>query len=560
MKLYPTLLTSLTLSYSLIYASNSCEISGTIKYTNAIYKGECKANKEHGEGTLTYNTKASYSGSWIDGHRSGYGIKKDSHHRVIYEGDWLKDKRDGQGKAYFGNAFYSGMWRENLKDGYGVYKFNNGATYKGEWVKNSKEGYGTLIYPDGSNYTGEWLNNKKNGYGTLIYNNAEKYEGEWLNDKRHGEGSYFFSHDSYYQGNWKKNKKNGYGLLVYSSGDIYSGEWLNDKRHGQGAKTTQYETCRGEWKNDKLWSLSNTNSYNSAYNYFNETRKTAGLNSLKRNKKLQRAAQNHSNYIRYHKKNLHGLAFHTEQRRAKLFTGVAPSDRAIAEGYLSKSVQEGIAHNCTPEGSINALMTAIYHRFTILSLSVDEVGIGFTQERKSTSRNFVHNPANSKLNKLCKSSDFKYGRYYTNICANKKIKVDATLYTNAKESILKKNPKYVLWPAADTRNNLYKFSGEVPDPMPDYKETGNPISIEFNPYYFKSKIELVSFKLFAGVSEISKTRILTKKTDLHHKFTEYQFALFPLKVLEKNSTYRAEFIYKIESKLKRINWSFKTKA
>ncbi len=52
-----------------------------------------------------------------------------------------------------------------------------------------------------------------------------------------------------------------------------------------------------------------------------------------------------------------------------------------------------------------------------------------------------------------------------------------------------------------------------------------------------------SFKLFKGDNEIKEKRVLTENTDPNNRFSEYEFALFPLKVLEKNQEYRAEFKY-----------------
>ena len=199
-------------------------------------------------------------------------------------------------------------------------------------------------------------------------------------------------------------------------------------------------------------------------------------------------------------------------------------------------------------------MTGIYHRFTILSFDTNELGIGFTSQNNTT-QNFVHNPSNSFLNKLCTKSDFKSGTYYTNVCKNTKLKIAKKLYDDAKNKVLKKNPKYVLWPADSSKDNLYRFSGEVPDPMPNYKETGNPISIEFNPYYYTNKIKMKSFRLFLNNKEIKKTHILTKKNDPNKLFSSLQFALYSIDRLQRRSLYRVEFTFTHKSKKETIYWS-----
>ncbi len=61
-------------------------------------------------------------------------------------------------------------------------------------------------------------------------------------------------------------------------------------------------------------------------------------------------------------------------------------------------IGEGISNFCTAKESINSLMTAIYHRFGILSFSKNEVGIGFTNDPKILKRNFVYDMGSSRLN------------------------------------------------------------------------------------------------------------------------------------------------------------------
>jgi len=262
--------------------------------------------------------------------------------------------------------------------------------------------------------------------------------------------------------------------------------------------------------------------------------------------------------ITIHDDELEGLEYHKEKNGKEGFTGINASDRAIAQGYFSNNVGEGLSHRKTAKMSINGLMTAIYHRFGILSFTKNEVGIGFTQDSRELTRNFVHNTGNSNLNYLCQHDNYISGRYYYKVCADLGHKIENDDFTNAINDIKKKNPKYVIWPTKNSIDNLYKFSGEVPDPMPDYNQTGYPISIQFNDYYYPNDIKMQSFKLFKNKKEIKETRILTKETDPNKHFSKYEFALFPLNVLEKNTTYNVVFKYKYINMIKSIEWSFKT--
>jgi len=403
----------------------------------------------------------------------------------------------------------------------------------------------------------EQTTNKCNGTGTISYSNST-YVGECKDDKKEGKGVLTFHSGAKYEGEYKNDKIEGKGTFYYTNGDIYIGEWKEGKREGKGEYTTQYGTYSGIWIDGDLDEVTNQNTYQEAYTYFNKIRKQAGMIELEVDGILEDAAQSHSNYITIHNATLKGLEYHREEIGKDGFTGITSSDRAIKQGYFSKSVGEGISHRKTAQMSINALMTAIYHRFGILTFTKDEVGFGFTQDSQELTRNFVHNTGNSNLNDLCQNNNYSSGRYYYKVCADLTHRIETKDYNSAKNSIKKSNPKYVLWPSNNSLDNLYKFSGETPDPMPDYNQTGNPISIQFNNYYYPNTITLQSFKLFKNNKEITRTRILKKDTDPNNRFSEYQFALFPLDVLDRDTTYQAEFEYKYNGIIKDIRWSFKT--
>jgi len=373
-----------------------------------------------------------------------------------------------------------------------------------------------------------------------------------------GQGTIEYSNGSIYKGECKKNNRDGHGVITYYWGDKYDGEWKDNKKNGEGKYINQYGIYTGIWKDGNLTKVTNQDSYVDTYKYFNKIRKQAMMIELDTNGILEDSAQNHSNYIMIHDDKLEGLSYHSEERREEGFTGVKSGDRAIYQGYFSKSVGEGISHQKTAKMSINSLMTAIYHRFGILNFIADEVGVGFTQESNSMIRNFVYNRGNSRLNYLCQYDNYSSGRYYYKVCADDNHRIQSELFKSAKSDIATRNPKYVLWPTDKSVNNLYKFSGETPNPIPDYNETGNPISIQFNEYYYSNKIDIKSFKLFQEKKEITETRVLTENTDPNKRFSNYQYALFPLKVLKKNTIYRAEFSYRYNSRDKNIVWSFRT--
>ena len=460
---------------------------------------------------------------------------------------------DGTGTIHYSNGTYIGECKNGKKEGKGVFTWDSGNKYDGEWKNDKKEGKGVFTWDSGNKYDGEWKNGKKEGKGVYTWDSGDKYDGEWKNGKREGKGVFTWDSGNKYDGEWKNGKREGKGVYTWGAGDKYDGEWKNGKREGKGTTINQYGLCSGIWENNTLIEA-NQNSYEEGYEYYNKIRKIAGMIPLESNGILEDSAQNHSNYIQ----ELEGLAYHEEEKNKSGYTGVNPYNRAIYAGYFSKYVGEGISHRCTAKISINSLMTAIYHRFGILTFDKNEVGIGFTQESNSINRKFVHNTGNSQLNELCQYNRYVGGRYYYDVCADKEHKISSEDYLNAKNNIKKLNPKYILWPVNNSINNLYKFKGEVPDPMPDYNQTGNPISIQFNDFYFSKKIKMKSFKLFKENNEIKEARILTEKTDPNKRFNNYQYALFPLKVLDKDTIYKVNFKYIYNGVTKEINWSFRT--
>lgn len=374
-----------------------------------------------------------------------------------------------------------------------------------------------------------------------------------------GTGTIEYSDGSLYRGECTNNQKEGHGIMLYSWGDKYDGSWSKDKKEGQGEYSNQYGAYRGIWRDGKLIEVTNQNSYEEVYAYFNKIRQQAGMIVLEPNGILEESAQSHSNYIMIHNDELIGLYYHREEEGKEGFTGVTSRDRAIYQGYASRSIGEGISHMNRAEMSINSLMTAIYHRFGILTFTQNEVGVGFTQDPESMVRNFVHNTGNSVLNSLCQTNSYSSGAYYYSVCADENHKIETTLFLNATKDIEKQNPKYVLWPAKDSIDNLYEFEEEIPDPLPNYSKTGNPISIQFNRYFYPDSITMKSFKLFKDNNEVTNTKSLTEASDPNHRFSNYQFALFPLDVLEKNREYSVEFTYLYGGVEKRVLWSFRTK-
>jgi hypothetical protein len=131
-------------------------------------------------------------------------------------------------------------------------------------------------------------------------------------------------------------------------------------------------------------------------------------------------------------------------------------------------------------------------------------------------------------------------------------------YNDAMNSNKIHNPKIILYPYDGHNEVPLAFYNESPDPLPDYNVSGFPISVEFNDYFIK-KVKFKDFRLLNADKEVLETRTLDKLNDPHSRFTERQFALFPLERLSYDTTYFVEFVYSDEHGDKELSWSFHTK-
>ena len=133
----------------------------------AVYVGEKKDGKSHGQGTLTFSSGKTFVGEFKDGDFHGKGTSTYPDGRK-YEGEWKAWNHHGQGT-------------ETWKD----YK------YVGGWKDGRKHGQGTETRKDGM-YVGKYRDGRKHGHGKWSNSDNKRwyksYEGEFKNGKFHGQG------------------------------------------------------------------------------------------------------------------------------------------------------------------------------------------------------------------------------------------------------------------------------------------------------------------------------------------------------------------------------------
>jgi len=121
----------------------------------ALYEGQLQNKQPHGYGRLIIENHLVYEGEWINGKREGQGI---SYHRggiISYQGDWFQGKKQGYGASFYPNKLlyrpeYFGQWSENKEHGQGALYSNlqHEPISKGTWSKDGKH----ILVPDKYRY------------------------------------------------------------------------------------------------------------------------------------------------------------------------------------------------------------------------------------------------------------------------------------------------------------------------------------------------------------------------------------------------------------------------
>ncbi len=293
-----------------------------------------------------------------------------------------------------------------------------------------------------------------------------------------------------------------------------------------------------------------------AFKYLNQIREQAGMIPFKWNPILQRSSANHAGYLSKNR-----IITHVQNPAKIGYTGAYPSDRALREGYHARIVTE---NHSTGDGdslaSVDGLMGAIYHRFGFLDFSKDEIGIAITKADRGI--NVVYNMGNTRLNRFCETAPtLREGHYYQDFCKQAK-RVAVNLVDKLEIQTKEKNPDIVVWPPKGGTEIPVVFYEEIPDPLPTLSVSGYPVSIQFNPVVY-SNVKLLSFKLFEqkqeGWVEVEPFLTMQKSNDPNQKFSDGEFALFPLNRLEWGKEYQARARYQHDGRRFDYEWSFTTR-
>jgi uncharacterized protein YkwD len=286
-------------------------------------------------------------------------------------------------------------------------------------------------------------------------------------------------------------------------------------------------------------SMNLKNEERQALSYLNSLRKGAGLIPFESNFQLNTAAKNHANYLTNH------LTFgHKEKQQHNDFTGEFASSRVTYAGYATPQVIENVStHNQGYKESINGLFSAIYHRLAFLDFRSNAIGIGISQNKYKRSQTaFVYNMSSNGLENLYKNKKNITSRNINTVLNNNK----------------KLNKDVIIYPFQGQKEVPPAFFDELPDPLPEHKVSGFPISISFNSLYHK-KAKLLKFELYDNDGiQVNNTLKFDHKTDPNKRLEKLDFVLFPLKRLAWNSQYHVKFLAIIDKEIISKEWSFST--
>ena len=292
-------------------------------------------------------------------------------------------------------------------------------------------------------------------------------------------------------------------------------------------------------------------NYRNAIYKINTVRSHSGLALLRYDSRLKKAAYRHARYL-----GVNGEKGHTERRDRREYSGTNPSDRIVRAGYHTRAVVENVSFGeKSYSSSIDTLMATIYHRHGFLDFRIDSIGPARAGRRNSV---FVYDMSLSTLDRLCVSdSGVGGGKYVYDICSNRKKKISKSKFYNLLRGVERKSKPIVKYPYDGQRGVPSTYRRERPDPLKHIINAGYPISVIFNPSYYRN-VTVKSFTLTHLHGKIVRGRVLSRKTDKYRKLDRNAFVFIPLSPLSRGK-YEVHFIGTADGRSIDERWSFSVK-
>ena len=221
-----------------------------------------------------FNDELIYEGEYLKGKRNGKGKEYDNNGKLVYEGEFLNGERHGKGKEYNkrGALLFEGEYLNGKKWNGNVYECDYREKEPNIYKLINGKGFIKEIEPyTGKILEGEYLNGERNGKGKEYFIKETKnkllFEGEYLNGKRwNGKGydsdgtikyelkegkgyikEYNYFGNLIFEGEYSNGERNGEGKEYYQDGKLaFEGEYKNGKKQGKGKEYNKYGNLKFE--------------------------------------------------------------------------------------------------------------------------------------------------------------------------------------------------------------------------------------------------------------------------------------------------------------------------
>jgi len=255
-------------------------------------------------------------------------------------------------------------------------------------------------------------------------------------------------------------------------------------------------------------------------NYY---RNLAGLPPVAAEPRLLLVAQAHSSYL----DSTNEMGHYEDRKNNPFYTGNSPFDRIDFSGYDYAEAGEVVArqHSSHPAAAVDALMTAVYHRFIILSVDFVHAGPGVALQ------------SNGGAEELDVTVDF------------------------GAEALPPAPPHsaVTVYPVLGQTDVPTDFdpAEELPSPMPGHSLVGYPISIQVDA---RSTLQVRSFELYQ-TAPVASPQALEAKLLTHDADAEtpaHGAALIPVLPLAPAAIYKAVFSGSVDGTPVSTSWEFMT--
>jgi hypothetical protein len=178
-------------------------------------KGTFWKGYPHGQVVQVFNNGIAYKGQMLLGRRQGIGTEIDITLGLIFTGNWVNDRKDGNGTLmYINGTKYEGEFIEDQLTGKAKISYPDGSWYQGNVTNGVPEFYGALKDPE-KLYLGQFKNGKFHGYGQMLKTNGDFFDGQFSDGLFEGFGEYYWKGGLKFLGLWKNGTKDKFGYYIY---------------------------------------------------------------------------------------------------------------------------------------------------------------------------------------------------------------------------------------------------------------------------------------------------------------------------------------------------------